>query len=79
MVAKVDEGEIFESINQQALFRFTFLFILVILVGVSGLIIRRQQEKHLRKQYLAELDRLALQKHFEYISKYAKRYHHIIG
>ena len=71
MVAKIDEDEIFESINQQALFRFSFVFILVILVGVSGLIIRKQQGKHLRKQYLAELDRLALQKHFEYISKYA--------
>ncbi len=71
MVAKVDEDEIFESINQQGIYRFSFLFILVILVGISGLVIRRQKEKYLRKQYLAELDRLALQKNFEYISKYA--------
>ena len=71
MVTKVDKDEIFESINQQGLFRFSFLFILVILVGVSGLIIRREKEKYLHKQYLAELEKLALQKHFEYISKYA--------
>lgn len=71
MVAKIDEDEIFESIYQQALIRFSFVFFLVFLVGVSGVIIRRQKEKHLRKQYLAELDRLALQKHFEFISKYA--------
>ena len=71
MVAKVDEDEIFESINQQAIYRFSFLSVLVIFVGISGLIIRRQKEKYLRKQYLAELDKLALQKNFEYISKYA--------
>jgi PAS domain S-box-containing protein len=71
MVAKVDEDEIYESITQQGIYRFSFVFILVVLIGISTLIFRKQQEKHLRKQYLAELDRLALQKHFEYISKYA--------
>ena len=71
MVAKVDEDEIYESITQQGIYRFSFVFILVVLLGVSGFIFRRQQEKYLRKQYLAELDRLALEKHVEYISKYA--------
>jgi len=71
MVAKMDEDEVFETINQQSIIRFSFLFILVILVGISGLVIRREKEKYLHKQYLAELEKLALQKHFEYISKYA--------
>jgi PAS domain S-box-containing protein len=71
MVAKVDKDEIFESINRQAFFIFSFVFILIILIGVGILIISRQQLKHVRNEYQIVLVKQALQKHFEYLIKYA--------
>jgi len=72
MVAKMDRDEILSSLTYQ-MKMIVIILILVIITSGSflGFIIRNQRVTFYREKYEAELDRLALVKHFDYILKFA--------
>jgi len=72
LVAKVDAREIYAPIQQRAWITTTIAGLLVILViSVVGFFWRRQLAGFYRRQYETELERHALLKHYEYLTKYA--------
>jgi PAS domain S-box-containing protein len=72
MITKVDEKEVFEQARSVSIY-YLIIFILLFTSFISLIIIfwRRQNVSQLRKLYQSELDRKALEKHFEYLVKYA--------
>lgn len=72
MVAKMDREEILSVLTNQ-MKMIVIILILVIITSGSflGFVIRNQRIVFYRGKYEAELERLALVKHFDYILKYA--------
>jgi two-component system sensor histidine kinase/response regulator len=72
MVAKIDRSEVFSSLNRQMRMVVTILILFLVALGMFiGFLSRNQRARFYREKYEAELERLALVKHFEYILKYA--------
>ncbi len=72
MVSQVAKEEVYARIRYQAWVVISGLVILILATGlIIGLWWRNQRMHFYHSQYLAELERLALVKHFEYIIKYA--------
>jgi two-component system, sensor histidine kinase and response regulator len=72
MVAKMDRAEILSTLTFQLRLAVIILILIIITSGsFLGLIMRNQRMTFYRKKYEAELERLALVKHFEYILKFA--------
>ena len=72
VIAKVDAEEVYAPISE--LFWIVLLIGGVVIVAAGtgvGLVWRNQQARGYRKQYEAELEKLALIRHFEYLTKYA--------
>ena len=65
MVAKVDADEIYLPIRKQALWIFTFAFLLIFVSGIIIYLLWRQQ------LVKSERDRRILLQHFDYLVKYA--------
>ena len=72
MVAKMDRDEILSALTYQMKMLLVILILVIIVSGLSlGLLMRNQRVAFYREKYEAELDRLALVSHFEYILKFA--------
>jgi PAS domain-containing protein len=72
MNAKVDQEEIYAPLRSQAWIVVIGMFLF--LLSAAGIIVswwRHQRAKFYRDKYLAEVERQALIKHFDYIIKYA--------
>ena len=72
VIAKVDAEEVYAPISE--LFWIVLLIGGVVIVAAGagvGLVWRNQQARGYRKQYEAELEKLALIRHFEYLTRYA--------
>jgi PAS domain S-box-containing protein len=72
MVAKIDREEVFSVLNSQMRLVITALVLFIATIGLFlGFLMWNQRVLFYRDKYEAELNRLALFKHFEYILKYA--------
>jgi len=72
LIAKVDQDEIYAPIRKHAIMVMILVAILVIAAGVGiGFFWHRQTSRFYRKQFEVEVERQALLKHFEYLTKYA--------
>ncbi|MGD1044148.1 MAG: PAS domain S-box protein [Bacteroidota bacterium] len=72
MNAKVDQEEIYAPLRSQAWIAVIGMFLFLLSAsGFVGVWWRHQREKFYRDKYLAEVERQALLKHFDYIVKYA--------
>ena len=70
MVAKMDRDEILSELTYQMKMIIIILILIIITSGsFLGFLIRNQRVAFYREKYEAELDRLALVKHFDYILK----------
>ncbi|MBG0859709.1 MAG: PAS domain S-box protein [Bacteroidales bacterium] len=72
MVAKIDRSEVLAYLHSQVSLLVIIIILFILATGTSlGFIWWNQQLRFYREKYEAELDRLALVKHFDYILKYA--------
>jgi PAS domain S-box-containing protein len=72
LVAKVDREEVFSALNDQLKLVKIIVILFIITTGSSlGFLGWNQRVRFYRSKYEAELDRLALIKHYDYILKYA--------
>lgn len=72
LVAKMDREEILSALGNQIRMIVIILVLIIVTAGsILGLLIRNQRVTFYQEQYEAELDRLALVKHFDYILKFA--------
>jgi len=72
MVAKVDREEIFKTLNDRIILIIILTILFILASGfLFGFIWWNQRVRFYRSKYEAELDRLALISHFDYILKYA--------
>lgn len=72
LVTKIDQEEIYSDLLRSAKL-FTILIVTVILTGGVSIILywRKHITKHYKKQYETELEKIALSRNFEYMTKYA--------
>jgi two-component system sensor histidine kinase/response regulator len=72
MVAKIDHNEVFTSLNRQMAMIIIIIILFILTIGLLlGFIEWNENVRFYREKYEAELDHLALRKHFDYILKYA--------
>jgi PAS domain S-box-containing protein len=72
LVAKMDREEVLsELVSQKRLIYIIFILVLITSGSMLGFIIRNQRVRYYREKYQAELERLAIGKHFDYILKFA--------
>jgi PAS domain S-box-containing protein len=72
MVSKVDKEEIINLFSEQLLLaRLMIVFFIVAFGAVIGWAIWHRRVRFYKQKYDAELDRMAVRKHFDYILKYA--------
>lgn len=72
MVSKIDKEEIDSSFSKQLLIaRLLIIFFVSAFGAIIGWMIWHQRVRYYRGKYEAELERLAVRKHFDYILKYA--------
>ncbi len=72
LVAKVNHSEVFTALNDQMTMIVIMIILFVLTIGMLlGIIEWNENARFYREKYEAELDRLALRKHFDYILKYA--------
>lgn len=72
LVAKVDQDEIYAHIRERAWLTIIVAVVLVLASGVGvGFIWRHQSAQFYQKQYEAELERQALTRHYDFLTKYA--------
>jgi PAS domain S-box-containing protein len=72
LVAKMDREEVLSELGFMT--RMIYLILLLIVItsaSIIGLILRNQRVRYYRGKYQAELERLAIDKHYNYILKYA--------
>jgi PAS domain S-box-containing protein len=72
LVAKVDIDEVYAPVRERA--KFVLVVVLTLILGAGmgvGFLWRMQQAEFYRRQFEAGLERQALTKHFEYLTKYA--------
>ena len=72
LIAKMDRDEILSELGSQKRMIYIILILVLLATGsVLGMVIRNQRVNYYKDKYQAELDRLAISKHFEYILKFA--------
>ncbi|NMC39444.1 MAG: PAS domain S-box protein [Bacteroidales bacterium] len=72
MVAKVDHNEVFTALDRQMTMIIIIIILFILTIGLLlGIIEWNENARFYRGKYEAELDHLALRKHFDYILKYA--------
>ena len=72
MIAKIDREEVFSVLNSQMRLVITVLVLFIATIGLFlGFLLWNQRVLFYRERYEAELNRLALFKHFDYILKFA--------
>lgn len=72
MVAKIDHNELFSTLNSQMTMIIIIIILFILTIGLLlGIIEWNENARFYREKYEAELDHLALRKHFDSILKYA--------
>ncbi len=72
LVAKINQSEVFTALNDQMTLIIIIITLFILTIGMLlGIIEWNENARFYREKYEAELDRLALRKHFDYILKYA--------
>lgn len=72
LIAKVDLEEIYAPIRQRLWITIIFVSVMILAAGgLLGFVWRHQHATFYQERYEAELKRLALLQHFEYLTKYA--------
>lgn len=72
LIAKINHSEVFTALNDQMTMIVIIIILFVLTIGMLlGIIEWNENARFYREKYEAELDRLALRKHFDYILKYA--------
>jgi PAS domain S-box-containing protein len=72
MIAKIDRDEVVSVLNSQVRLIITVLVLFIATIGLFlGFLLWNQRVRFYRERYEAELNRLALFKHFDYILKFA--------
>ncbi len=72
LVAKINHSEVFTALNDQMTMIVVIIILFILTIGMLlGLIEWNENARFYREKYEAELDRLALRQHFDYILKYA--------
>jgi len=72
LVTKIDKNEIFSSLIKQITLIIIIIILFIVTIGLLlGLIEWNENARFYREKYEAELNHLALRKHFDYILKYA--------
>ncbi|MBP1673903.1 MAG: luxQ [Bacteroidetes bacterium] len=72
MIAKIDHNEVFSVLNEQMTMIIIIIILFILTVGLLlGILEWNENVRFYREKYEAELDHLALRKHFDYILKYA--------
>jgi PAS domain S-box-containing protein len=72
IVTKVDKEEVEGSFSQQLMIsRLLIIFFISAFGALTGWMIWHQRVRFYREKYVAELDKMAVRKHFDYILKYA--------
>ena len=72
VTAKVDAEEVYAPIRERFWIVLIIGGVLIVAAGAGvGLVWRNQQAQGYRKQYEGELEKLALIRHFEYLTRYA--------
>lgn len=72
LVAKMDHNEILSALDDRMTMVTIIIILFILTVGLFlGIIEWNENVRFYRRKYEAELDRLALVKHFDYILKYA--------
>ena len=72
IIVKIDTGEVYAPLRERFSIVLILVCTLIVLAGTAiGLIWRHQRAQFYRKQYEAELEREALTRHYEYLTKYA--------
>ena len=72
MVAKIDHNEVFSTLDKQITLIIIIIILFILTIGLLlGILEWNENVRFYREKYEAELDHLALRKHFDYILKYA--------
>ncbi len=72
MVSKIDRSEVFSVLDDNTRMGITILILFILTIGLFlGFLWWNQRAHFYREKYEAELNRLALVKHFDYILKFA--------
>jgi PAS domain S-box-containing protein len=72
LIAKVDQDEIYAPIREHAIWALMLSVIFILSAGgILAFLWRNQAARFYRKQYEDEVERQALLKHFEYLTKHA--------
>jgi PAS domain S-box-containing protein len=72
MIAKIDHNEVFSVLNDQMTMIIIIIILFILTAGLLlGILEWNENVRFYREKYEAELDHLALRKHFDYILKYA--------
>ncbi len=72
LVAKIDHNEVFSVLNNQMTMIIIIIILFILTAGLLlGVLEWNENVRFYREKYEAELDHLALRKHFDYILKYA--------
>jgi len=72
MIAKIDQNEVFSALNEQMTMIIIIIILFILTAGLLlGVLEWNENVRFYREKYEAEVDHLALRKHFDYILKYA--------
>lgn len=72
LIAKIDHNEVFSVLNDQMTMIIIIIILFILTAGLLlGILEWNENVRFYREKYEAELDHLALRKHFDYILKYA--------
>jgi len=72
IIAKADAEEVYAPVRERLWIVLIIIVLLIVVAGAGvGVVWRNQQAKFYRKQYESELEKLALVRHFEYLTRYA--------
>jgi PAS domain S-box-containing protein len=72
MIAKIDHNEVFSALNEQMTMIIIIIILFILTAGLLlGILEWNENVRFYREKYEAEVDHLALRKHFDYILKYA--------
>ena len=70
--AQVDEDEVFAPVNEYARFVVALIALLVLVGAVTlALFLRKKEADHYRNEYEREIERQALVRHYDFLTRYA--------
>jgi len=72
LISKINQNEVFSALNEQMTMIIIIIILFILTIGLLlGIIEWNENARFYREKYEAELDHMALRKHFDYILKYA--------